>query len=884
MEECAMLKYRALVVGVVVLVACLAWKPPASMAVEGPVLAIDFETSAQWESTQILSCFEGDTEYLYAFLVVQAMPGNHISGFTLDYEIKSSNAGIKCLGFVPLGTWKRLHPEADLGSEVSASTGAVVPVALGYWVVRLGDGADARGEITVGVTSTNGTQGSLLIDGDGNRWPVIHTCRGVIGKCSPRDEVPTAPLVRRDCLGRPLHVDRCENYEPGVVLAGFVPGTVDLAKQATAPFLDSVSDQRLRNTGQQSGLGLTNRLFPSAKREKEVVTAFSGDIVTLPSIWDIYRIEIPMEADPWEVCDSLEQSDLCIYAHPNCVGRVAAVPDDSLTWNIDAIGMPEAWNYEVGQASIKVGIIDTGLDYRHPEFGGTVCDTCKVAGGEDFYTWEDIIGTSHGTHVAGIVAGLTNNAEGCAGIAGGWMPGNRGCTLYGWKVGTELAVNTDAVALAIESAVNLHQNRVLNASITITGDVETVEIALARAIMIETVFVAARGNNPGGRPDTSAVLPACFNEDWVISVGASTSPEEAGEERRVDLTDIGASCPWGSYYGKGMDFLAPGQDIYSTVNTGQTPPYGTKGGTSMAAPHVAGLAALMLSHRPNLHPNDIQGLMAAGCTDILVDVDAEPGEDLTGYDIFSGHGRICADSSLAFLDSTEFLLLHGEAVGGFVCDSIPLVVKFMGSEPCSGETYCLRYDVRRNVMYNASFWTFPRVWGRGANSSTGWSAASPNYPVGFCRVVPGSEETFGCQLQSFVYLVPEGGGLEWYPCPPESVVFAYSVLGVPAAGVEPRGVRAAFLSPEGPGATPNPFRGEALIAFSLPVAGDVSLSVYDAMGRLVTTLRHGRMEPGQYETKWGGLDDRGRPVGPGVYFLRLQTAAGTRTQKVILVR
>jgi hypothetical protein len=44
------------------------------------------------------------------------------------------------------------------------------------------------------------------------------------------------------------------------------------------------------------------------------------------------------------------------------------------------------------------------------------------------------------------------------------------------------------------------------------------------------------------------------------------------------------------------------------------------------------------------------------------------------------------------------------------------------------------------------------------------------------------------------------------------------------------------------------------------------------------------MEPGQYETKWGGLDDRGRPVGPGVYFLRLQTAAGTRTQKVILVR
>ena len=83
---------------------------------------------------------------------------------------------------------------------------------------------------------------------------------------------------------------------------------------------------------------------------------------------------------------------------------------------------------------------------------------------------------------------------------------------------------------------------------------------------------------------------------------------------------------------------------------------------------------------------------------------------------------------------------------------------------------------------------------------------------------------------------------------------------------------------------PNPVRGEARVAFTIPVRGEVSLRVYDVAGRLVRVLWSGVMEAGRHTLTWDGTGDEGWKVGAGVYFLRLEQGGKRATRKVILVR
>ena len=83
---------------------------------------------------------------------------------------------------------------------------------------------------------------------------------------------------------------------------------------------------------------------------------------------------------------------------------------------------------------------------------------------------------------------------------------------------------------------------------------------------------------------------------------------------------------------------------------------------------------------------------------------------------------------------------------------------------------------------------------------------------------------------------------------------------------------------------PNPTRGETSVAFRLPASGNVRLSVHDVGGREVRTLLQGRTTAGAHVQQWDGRSDRGTPVPAGVYFIRMQTASGVRTQRVTLLR
>jgi subtilisin family serine protease len=138
------------------------------------------------------------------------------------------------------------------------------------------------------------------------------------------------------------------------------------------------------------------------------------------------------------------------------------------------------------------------------------------------------------------------------------------------------------------------------------------------------LLVAAAGNDKANL-DTDPFYPACYNT--VIAVSATNSADQRWWEP--------SPSPWGSNYGNKIELAAPGESVYSTVLSNT---YGYKTGTSMACPHVAGLAALLLSYRPTLTNDELRNSLHATVDDL-----GTPGKDT-----YYGYGRINAEKAITF--------------------------------------------------------------------------------------------------------------------------------------------------------------------------------------------------------------------------------------------
>ncbi len=258
----------------------------------------------------------------------------------------------------------------------------------------------------------------------------------------------------------------------------------------------------------------------------------------------------------------------------------------SWQWNLWRVRAPQAWAYADGEG-VLVAVVDEGLDLSHPEFAGRVvvprtgCEVDTVGGDHEP---EDSGG--HGTHVAGIVAAGVNG-QGVAGVA----PGARVLPVraLGPLGGTTFTV-VSAMLCAAE-----HGATVLNGS---WGGVaySAVELDALRAVVSAGVFaVFAAGNLYGaGNP---RVYPAAFAETvgGAVAVGATTLTDR--------VASFSSSGPW-------VTLAAPGTSVYSTLPT-SLGGYGFLQGTSMAAPHVAGVAALLRSRDPALSPQRLKAVLTS---------------------------------------------------------------------------------------------------------------------------------------------------------------------------------------------------------------------------------------------------------------------------------
>lgn len=268
-------------------------------------------------------------------------------------------------------------------------------------------------------------------------------------------------------------------------------------------------------------------------------------------------------------------------------------PDDPYypqLWGIQKIEIPNAWNTTKGSSSVKVAVIDTGIDYSHQDLAG------QVVKGRDFINNDDdpMDDIGHGTHVAGTIGALTNNNVGVAGI--NWSVSLMAIKVLGPSGGSSFAV-ANGINYAVDNGI-----QVINMSL---GSKQPNSCpsnqaqALNYARNKKVVVVVAAGNRP---PDNAAnyTMTSCKNSNPDMIVVAATTQ-----------SDTKASF---SKYGTAVDIAAPGSGILSTIPGDR---YGSKDGTSMASPHVAGVAALLISACSGLTPQQVKDYLVNGADPIL---------------------------------------------------------------------------------------------------------------------------------------------------------------------------------------------------------------------------------------------------------------------------
>ena len=272
-----------------------------------------------------------------------------------------------------------------------------------------------------------------------------------------------------------------------------------------------------------------------------------------------------------------------------------------------------AWDVTQGDPEVVIAVIDSGVDMTHPELIGKVVST-----GRDFANADDDASDDHwhGTHTAGVAAADTDNGEGIAGVAWncGILPvkvtGADGSGYYSWLI--------DGIIWATDQGAD-----VINLSLG--GDVDDpfLEDACKYAYDHGVVITAAAGNDAG-----PVVYPAAYDA-YVLAVAATDYNDEV-----ADFSNFG---PEVDVAAPGVYILGPAPQAY--VGTGYLP-YLFATGTSEAAPHVAGLAALVMSLKPDLSPADIMRIIRYTADDVN-------GSTLSGRDDHVGYGRINMERALA---------------------------------------------------------------------------------------------------------------------------------------------------------------------------------------------------------------------------------------------
>ncbi len=448
-----------------------------------------------------------------------------------------------------------------------------------------------------------------------------------------------------------------------------------IVMDASMDFVPGEAVVRLRKDLSQSGLGR----FMSSQAGQSRVYAQGADgrflmrssRIDIPSPQQLQRKNDAKLKDlkgrTLEWIEQLNKHPEVLYAEPNFLYQAMRVPNDRhypLQWHYQSLNLPRAWDITTGSSDVIVAVIDTGAKFDHPDLaprltGGQydfISDPLRALDGDgidpdaedegDF----SIFSSYHGTHVAGTVGAVTNNGAGVAGV--NWVSPLMTIRVLGSGGGTSFDVSEGiryAARLANSSgALPSRRADVINMSLGGPGASQAIREAVEDALAAGVTIVAAAGNDNTDDPSFPASFPG------VISVGA---------------TDLSGGKADYSNFGSRIDVVAPGGDTDEDSNDDgfddgvlstlwsyifDEPRYDFYQGTSMASPHVAGIASLVLAVNPGLTPQQLRRLLQETAIDL-----GDAGRDNT-----FGFGLVNAVSALqeagADTPQTPVLLLSTE--------------------------------------------------------------------------------------------------------------------------------------------------------------------------------------------------------------------------------
>lgn len=288
-------------------------------------------------------------------------------------------------------------------------------------------------------------------------------------------------------------------------------------------------------------------------------------------------------------------------------------------WGLKQAKVDKAWQLSRGDRDIIVAIIDSGINFKHPDLKENLWINAQEQNGtagvdddgngyiDDVYGYDFAYGdgtpydgNGHGSHCAGVI-GASHNQIGIKGV-------NANIKLMGVQFGYSTGSgNVEKAIMAIDYALKMKAD-IISSSWGGHPHSKALKAAIEMANKMGVVFVAAAGNKKRNI-DQEPFYPASYDIENVISVGA------------IDRQGLRASF---SNYGKSVDIFAPGEKILSTVSIKNTNPYWYryKNGTSMATPLVAGAIALLIAREGKLSPQEIKRRLIQSASGRNLDVEA----------------------------------------------------------------------------------------------------------------------------------------------------------------------------------------------------------------------------------------------------------------------
>jgi subtilisin family serine protease/predicted enzyme related to lactoylglutathione lyase len=512
-------------------------------------------------------------------------------------------------------------------------------------------------------------------------------------------------------------------YVPGEIIVTYKTGVTPSALFPMPSSQGSVKSP----SAQKAGMGLpairpllrnpkraaTQRSSAQSLGRRSLRVSLGGDELSAKSLETLHRtyvLTFDSTQDVQNIKEALQRDPEVEIVQLNNVCSIEALDDPYFTegklWGLDQVHASSAWEMARGDG-VVVAVVDSGIDATHSDLAVNVWTNPNEtpengidddANGfiDDVHGWNfvghnnaPVDGNGHGTHVSGTIAAVGENGRGVIGLA------------YKAKIMPLKGMDDNGVGNIVDLANALmyaadNGADVVNASwggnfpcASNSVIASAVQYAYGKGVTV----VAAAGNS---NSDVAGFTPAgCPN---VISVAA---------------TDIGDGKAYFSNWGK-IDVAAPGMGIISTV-PGNI--YGSKNGTSMACPHVSGLAALVLSKFPSYTNVQVRELIRSSSSDV--------GEE--GFDPYFGYGRINAAKALSVNLETE----PPTAPSNLNATTFPLLVKLTwtaSSDNVEVKGYFL--DVSSNADFSSFIETFNNLWlGNVTSQNIGGLVPSSTYYI-----------------------------------------------------------------------------------------------------------------------------------------------------------